>query len=1687
MATWTLNGTTATCKDAAANTTITVKDVKSIDGLSFDGTKVVVSNASLDAKDVTIACTQTSADGAAATTYTLALGTDIPKTVKTGATAAWTFDGTTATYGIDAVTNYKLDGGSIKYNDSVENPAGTFTYAKVTGLKSELTDATADDLAKALKVSGDNTITVNADAFDTTNKNSKVTLTNGTTAKTYTLAVDANVNKTTTAWKYSGEQATYQQSASFNFAANDAGTEIAAKNPTAKTVDLAVVSGLRKGITADINTLLKVEGNTITVDASVLGAKKITLTNKKDASGAECKFSFGSITGTYATGGKEETPAAWIISGSTAKYYSGKDSFDDVLAYKVSKDEISYTAPKAAKGAEPEITITNLVSGLVHDATGGIDGLTISGTTVAVSDDLFNKKTLTISGKNSRGVAYTFSSDSGVDSTLDGRVGYEVSNTSVKYTANLAEDSYTLSSSGKSILYSKNGGDTLLATISGVKKDFDQDESIIDENEHISFDGTTVTLGSAALGKGKVTIKGDGGFVLGLNTDASSEGYVTPAVTGESATWTVTKTKAEYGIATSEGYQLADDGSSIAPVKASVKAQATITGVNENLPAIAEKAVGTLEEYVRETYADEIDAEFDSGDYTDKDEVVAAYCNDKKAEYDAAIAAEIAKYIVVDSTKKTITLKPQAVGTAAIKLKIANGADDYDLALDKSVLQTEADTKKPANLDTTWTVSGTTATYQTYYPAYYVLSSSKAGFKDVKYNKAVPVNKTPDITISGLVKGLSVVDKAIDGITVNTTTKVVTLDKSVLGATNAKVTKGSYTLALGSGFDEDGTETRTDTSDDLSVATYKFDTYNSSKGSADLKLEKTVGYELSTDAKSINFIKKAENKKVITLTGIAKQPTVNEPTVDDNVTIENGVITIKDANLLNNVTAAKPLKVTGNGYSLALDIGVQEASFGEEWVIEKGKAILRRTYTNEGYAVSVDGKSVTEVDENSKPVDLLTITGLDSAITADDLNEDKLELDAKDAKYIYVGKDGVLTIQKDAVGTSAIKLNTKGSYTLALGDGIAQSATEAGSGEGWVVKGTAATYQTDIARGYYTLDAKGTSISFTAPKNTSTTGTVTVSGLKSGLKVNADGSITGLTKKNNKITLGSEVLGTSNITVSDNTYKLALDPEDDDIILSTKTYEPSWVLKGTNATYVQPQAKGYAYDGTNNTITYTKGGNDIVMATISGLSKNLADELDSSDTLSAKYVSVEGNVITLTDAILLEGTKSVKLKNGKQADGKTAATYTLAVDSDVATSGQKVQWYVKGTTAQYINCDVAHYKAKGDTQFDFVAAAPASGAKAQITLEGINNKTVTVDNDGKISNVSIVEKVVKLTEDALNKKTVKLTGDGYTLDVTGTTPDEDVYEDAAKLEATWKTSGTTAKLNQKQSKGYTLSNDKKTLSYLASSKEVTLATVKGLKSGQKLDDEIEGSETELTLAGEKLSTKVTVDGVGYSFTFENDFNGTYDSAKDKVTYATITGSKNIDSITVAGVGILVNAGKGDDYVDLVGTTRKLEGATGEIGNVLQFVSGDGDDTVANYKTGDTIKISNITAKNVEDGKYEVTTTVSGDDIVFSLNKKGKTADKDVIDTITLKGAKDQTVTVVDKSDATIYTTATASEFIGSGNVAEEFYSDNYIGSANDLGDIISGDATFSVGDIETSDATDLTKQNTTTIVASTGK
>ena len=291
---WRLSGTTATY-GTSSKTLVTVKGVKSLEGISLKNKVVTVAASALNKANVTLT----------GSGYKLKLASDVSTTAATS--NAWSYKNSVATYKQTKGEKYSLasDGKTISYT------AGTSkTLTKVSGIKS------ADGLSVSGKV-----VTISASALN----KSKVTISNG-----YKLALASDVTTSTTkkaAWSLSNSTVSYKSSyktAGYTLASNSKSISYSA-GTTNKT--LAKISGVKSA------SGLKINGKVITVPNSIIGAsKKVSVSGSgsillKGAADKTVSYISNGTATTFSANSSDEpytvNGAAVILSNSYAE-----ESFD---------------------------------------------------------------------------------------------------------------------------------------------------------------------------------------------------------------------------------------------------------------------------------------------------------------------------------------------------------------------------------------------------------------------------------------------------------------------------------------------------------------------------------------------------------------------------------------------------------------------------------------------------------------------------------------------------------------------------------------------------------------------------------------------------------------------------------------------------------------------------------------------------------------------------------------------------------------------------------------------------------------------------------------------------------------------------------------------------------------------------------------------------------------------------------------------------------------------------------------------------------------------------------------------------------------------------------------------------------------------------------------------------------------
>ena len=347
---------------------------------------------------------------------------------------------------------------------------------------------------------------------------------------------------------------------------------------------------------------------------------------------------------------------------------------------------------------------------------------------------------------------------------------------------------------------------------------------------------------------------------------------------------------------------------------------------------------------------------------------------------------------------------------------------------------------------------------------------------------------------------------------------------------------------------------------------------------------------------------------------------------------------------------------------------------------------------------------------------------------------------------------------------------------------------------------------------------------------------------------------------------------------------------------------------------------------------------------------------------TAKYGKSDKTLITVSgikslDGISLSGKVVTVAKSSVNKKKITISGdgYTLKLDDDVPKpSTKKAAWNIDGTTATYKSSyKTAGYSLAKDNKS--ISYTEATTAEILATVTGIKST----------KGLSVSGNVVTVKNSALNKEKVTISN-GYTLKLA-----DDVTKTENKKAAFSYSNGTATYKSSYKTAGYTLASNSKSISYSKATTAKDLATITGAKATKGLS--ISGKK--ITLKNSALNNKVTVSG-SYEFNFASDYKK-----------ATITGSKNADTIAVNGSKVSINGGKGNDTIKIFGSSNTITGGAGSD----VFIYNSGNNIITDYTSEDKISISG--AANV---------TTSGKDVIF--NEK-----------LTIKGAADKTVTYYDTS------------------------------------------------------------------------
>ena len=294
-----------------------------------------------------------------------------------------------------------------------------------------------------------------------------------------------------------------------------------------------------------------------------------------------------------------------------------------------------------------------------------------------------------------------------------------------------------------------------------------------------------------------------------------------------------------------------------------------------------------------------------------------------------------------------------------------------------------------------------------------------------------------------------------------------------------------------------------------------------------------------------------------------------------------------------------------------------------------------------------------------------------------------------------------------------------------------------------------------------------------------------------------------------------------------------------------------------------------------------------------------------------------------------------------------------------------------------------------------------------------------------------------MSKAALGTSKVKLTGD-YKLALAS-----DVKKAKITSKAAWAVNGTKATYKSaKISAGYTLANDKKSVSYSKASGGKTLITLSGLKSGASAKKLSLKNQT-VTINSSIIGSKgASINGGGYTYQL---------SGSGKLVNigkaATLTGSSKNDTL-IGGTGKdTLYGNSGDDYLSGGAGNDSLNGGSGDDTlkggagkDVFVYSKNGGKDIITDYTSGeDKIKITGSISK----------TSYSSKDVIFTIGSG----------TLTVKDGKGKT-----------------KKYSQTSNVAALFTENNF-STADNLSSIVQNNLTAVDYQAETQDFENLNPKN----------
>lgn len=1184
-----------------------------------------------------------------------------------------------------------------------------------------------------------------------------------------------------------------------------------------------VGTSVPEGETTTFTEAVKLDGNTITLTQAALKDGKVTF--KTNAGGYTFALSSGVAAPAIGGGG------TWIVDTK-----NGKATYTDTITagHTLSLDgkTVNYTAPQETAKALVTVSGVNKTATADDFSIEATTGDTHYGATITLSSGALTTGTVSV------GAGYKLALNANVSQDPEATENiWAAKNKTIAVYKQVTPAYYSYDEDTNKIIYNKQADIQTYATISGLKSGFKVENNEITGIALGSIDDTTgefeeATSDENATAKviqltggddgilatsGKATLTGEGYKLL---LDADTTTTPNPGVEDNSEIWSTSGTTATLKGNITAGWTQTDDNTITYVKKAQNGTIATIKGLGKGI-VVSEKKAGNYVG-IKVTETDETTGE---------------------------TTTNIVKGLERDSKGKII-VAANVLGTTNVTLTPATGITSTLVLDDGNTGTTISDgggkVTTTAEDGTFWEVNGAALNLLGGNKSFYTRKDDNT----ITYNAPVPGNIVA--TIKGLKTDLKVKDDgSIDGISVDEDANKIKIAKKVLNGKDVTIGgSGGYSFK----FDGDDIEPE------------KVNLWTVDNKIAYLKTYYSEGYAITNNGKDITYSEQRSDKDVAEISGLkngikAVNGKISGITIGNN---ESGTFEADDSGnviqLAKGVLGTTDVELTnsnGNKYSIALASGVAIGTTTGKWTsaTSAGKAVYNLS-TTAGFVLDEPDLEenpdalTTKATYQKKTSVNMTINGLNGeglSVAGGELNGNITVDD--DAKTFTLG---------DVLNKKDVTL-TGGDYALKLANSD-DPVFKAGKWTYTVKKNVGtATLNGTVTKDGYVASADGKTINYIAKPADSdeTVEIATITGLKGDLKVNSDGTITGITANNaktpTKFTLSSDVLGTSKVTVSGGNYILALDSS---VLQEVKKDVTEWVTSGTTATYKKFDKGYYTLDETKTTVNYTADTKGTTYATVKGIKSGV--------TIPTNQFNDGSKVLTLNAAQL--GASKVTI---------SGTGYKLALGSDVARSAEPAtEWVTSGTTATYKNYNKGYYKLASNTTINYTAATKGT---AIATIKGLKSGAEITAGSNK---------EVTLSADQLTTTKVTITGDGYTLKLAN-----DV-EDATKSadnQAGWETTAvtsksgesTTAEYKQTTAKGYTLATDARSITFSPTSKTTTLAKITGLAAdinSDALDAGIDIGTTKnedgkflLTLKNpEILGKSVKLTSSDYIFAMDND-------------------------------------------------------------------------------------------------------------------------------------------------------------------------------------------------------------------------